>query len=178
MADVTDEVRAEIKNRAPEIDATRRDVVTRALEFAAHGHGELPAGFMSDAVDCLTGVLRDSEEQLMAMVLRAEQAPAAVELRPVVLWFAQQMELKLRENEHKGGWHHCDVGVLRARIGEELRELGYALRRAFAAQRGSEKAKELDALVIRESADVGAMAMMVADHFREGGPSQDQGRTL
>ncbi len=46
----------------PDITATRRTLVTRALEFAAHGHGELPAGFMSDAVDCLAGVLRDVEE--------------------------------------------------------------------------------------------------------------------
>jgi hypothetical protein len=58
------------------IDETRRNVVRRALEFAAHGHGELPPGFMADAVATLTGVLRDSEERLIAAVTAAESGSA------------------------------------------------------------------------------------------------------
>lgn len=61
----------------PGVRATRRNVATRALEFAAHGHGELPAGFMSDAVDCLAGVLRDSERAMLRRVADAERAGAA-----------------------------------------------------------------------------------------------------
>jgi len=90
----------------------------------------------------------------------------AIELRPVVLWFAQQMELKLRENDHKGGWHEMDPLDLCERIDEELLELKESL--ASPPRRNR----------VREAADVAAMAMMVADHFRDGGPSVDQGSTL
>ena len=59
--------KAETTAPIPEgIDATRRELVIRALQFAAHGHGELPSGFMSDAVDCLTGVLRECESRLLS----------------------------------------------------------------------------------------------------------------
>jgi len=44
----------------PSLEATRSDVVRRALEFAAHGHGELPEAFMADARGVFVGVLRDS----------------------------------------------------------------------------------------------------------------------
>lgn len=90
-----------------------------------------------------------------------------VELRPVVQWFAEQMELKLRENDHKGGWHEDDPESLVDRIREEVEEL-------------ADEALEFERpkSAIAEAADVANMAMMVADHFREGGPSQDQGKTL
>ncbi len=68
------------------IDETRRNLVIRALEFAAHGHGELPTGFTSDAVDCLTGVLRDSENNLLAFISEwrdAVERASGVEADPV-----------------------------------------------------------------------------------------------
>lgn len=57
----------------PGIDVTRRNLVIRALEYSAHGHGEMPSGFMSDAVDCLTGVLRDNENLWLAKLAAAQQ---------------------------------------------------------------------------------------------------------
>ena len=29
-------------------------------------------------------------------------------MREEVKWFAEQMENKLQENDHKGGWQDCD----------------------------------------------------------------------
>lgn len=120
-----------------------------------------------------------------------------VELRPVVQWFAEQMELKLRENDDKGGWHDDSKHGMLVRVVEELAELvdemypeakarvdfGYAVRdllRAgstidrwgpFLRCRGSSR-------TLGEAVDVANMVMMVADFFRKGGPSQDQGKTL
>lgn len=92
-----------------------------------------------------------------------------IELRPVVLWFAQQMELKLRENDHKGGWHEDDPWSLSHRVLEEADELSEAVEPESVAGRSAR---------ISEAVDVANMALMVADHFRENGPSKDQGRTL
>lgn len=93
-----------------------------------------------------------------------------IELRPVVLWFAQQMELKLRANDHKGGWQDDEPEELAERISEELTELFVALKKRRAPQNWKR--------VLKEAADVANVAMMVADHARSGGPSEDQGRTL
>ena len=32
------------------------------------------------------------------------EPPTVTHVRPEVLWFAQQMEAKLKANDHKGGW--------------------------------------------------------------------------
>jgi NTP pyrophosphatase (non-canonical NTP hydrolase) len=89
----------------------------------------------------------------------------AIELRPVVRWFAEQMELKLREKDgHKPSWDKHEVDSLLFDMSGEVLEL----------------AKELEpnapdaAAVIREAADVASLAMMIADHHREGGPSRDR----
>lgn len=91
--------------------------------------------------------------------------------RASVRWFAEQMELALRRNDHKGGWHNDRPGQLSERICQEWAELEEA--------RVSPNLHTADsAQVIREAADVANMAHMVADHYREGGPSLDQGHTL
>lgn len=110
----------------------------------------------------------------------------AVKLRPVVQWFAEQMELALRRNDRKGGWHECDPVALARRVGQELKELRDAMEEYGPPGCGCREAACPHVRIftpsaediIKEGADVGAMAMMVADHFREGGPSVDQGETL
>jgi hypothetical protein len=104
--------------------------------------------------------------------------PAApIELRPVVLWFAQQMELRLRENDHKGGWHEMDPSNLVMRAQDELSELEDAVDEHPMDDDDPENA-DANAACIREAADIANMVLMVADHFRDGGPSEDQGETL
>ena len=73
------------------------------------------------------------------------------EVRPVVAWFAAQMETVLRANDHKGGWENCDIGYLKQRLREECTELEMALDSAPFDQ------------AIREAADVANFAMMIAD---------------
>ena len=102
-----------------------------------------------------------------------------IELRPVVLWFAQQMELKLRENDHKGGWHKHDPRDLAHRVIEEADKLLEDAEVAVIADDESlSNVNDHYRAAIAEAANIANMAMMVADHFRDGGPSEDQGRTL
>lgn len=74
-----------------------------------------------------------------------------LQLRPEVQAFAQHMELKLRENDHKGGWKDMKEGALYIMLEAELHELQAALllNRPMA--------------VMSEVLDVANMGMMVCD---------------
>jgi len=97
--------------------------------------------------------------------------------------FADQMEAKLRENDHKNGWKNCTVHWLLARLCEETAELVESFNPASAGQRTSFAiaanhlrcaAEALDgfgpyvkvrptATTRAEAADVGNFAMMISD---------------
>lgn len=81
------------------------------------------------------------------------------ELRAPVIWFAIQMEDRLRENDDRGqtGWETMSTGWLLTRMKEEVRELEQA---AFPLS-GDEADVEA---IVRECADVANFAMMVADN--------------
>ncbi|WP_245628942.1 hypothetical protein [Alicyclobacillus shizuokensis] len=83
-----------------------------------------------------------------------------LDIREPVRWFARQMELKLRENDHKGGWLECDVWWLFSRLYEEVAELQEAMYEVAAGDASREK-------VIREAADIANFAMMIADLARK-----------
>ena len=53
----------------------------------------------------------------------------AVDLRPEVQWFAEQMELQLRANDHKGGWQGDTYMALLTRLKEETDELYECIKR-------------------------------------------------
>ncbi|MGE7271378.1 hypothetical protein ACQKK5_07950 [Brevibacillus panacihumi] len=72
-------------------------------------------------------------------------------IRSEVTWFAEEMEKKLRENDHKGGWEDCDILWLYGRLLEEVDEL--------AAAEGDD--------IVREAADVANFAMMIAHLSRK-----------
>ncbi len=74
-------------------------------------------------------------------------------LRPEVLAFALAMEKRLRENDHKGGWHEASDQYLLRRLYEEVIELQWAL------------AEPQEDNVIREAADVANFSMMLADNW-------------
>lgn len=76
-------------------------------------------------------------------------------LRPVVKWFAEQMEAALKRNDHKTGWLNDDWDELHDRIIDEAKEL-YAECGKFT------KDKEK---IIKEAADVANFALMIADKF-------------
>jgi hypothetical protein len=73
--------------------------------------------------------------------------------RESVSWFAQQMESKLIENDHKESWRHMTYRDLQRRVGEELDELWKAI---FLGEGD----------VISEASDVANFCMMIADNWR------------
>lgn len=75
-------------------------------------------------------------------------------LRPQLRDFANRMEHKLRQNDHKGGWQDCASDWLLRRLEEELQELRIALATGTL----------LD--VEEEAADVANFAMMLADQMK------------
>lgn len=80
-----------------------------------------------------------------------------MEVRSEILWFAEQMERKLRDNDHKRKWDECTQRYLVNRLFEEATELS----RAVSEGRESEQS------IIEEAADVANFAMMIADNVRE-----------
>jgi hypothetical protein len=89
-----------------------------------------------------------------------------LELRPEVAAFAQLMEAKLRENDHKGGWQHDGTDALLKRLREEADELQYVTETSGAwcsAPPRSVLNTEERIRVAREAADVANFAMMIAD---------------
>lgn len=83
------------------------------------------------------------------------------EIRPEVLWFAKQMELKLREKDEKKGkegWKGIPPSVFMINIRQETDELY------------NEVSKTVDydlSRVISECCDIANFAMMVASNSRE-----------
>lgn len=82
-------------------------------------------------------------------------------VREPVRWFAEQMEKKLKANDHKGGWTKDMLPYLGRRFGEEVNEFVEAM------ASGDESA------TINEAADVANFAMMIADLCR---PQPDNGK--
>lgn len=72
-------------------------------------------------------------------------------MRGEVLWFAQEMEGQLQENDHKDGWEERSAKWLLNRLKQEVGEL--------------ERAIENKKNVVDEAADVANFAMMIADNF-------------
>ena len=92
--------------------------------------------------------------------LSHEQVMEPLKLRPEVQWFAEQMELRLRANDWKGGRQDSRTHYLWGRLSAEQAELYQAL--FPLGKREPEK-------VISEAADVANFAMMLADvHHKHG----------
>ena len=77
----------------------------------------------------------------------------SIKIRKPLQLFAENMEIKLRENDHKVGWRHMTYRDLQRRLKEELEELWKAL---FCGEGD----------VISEAADVANFCMMIADNWR------------
>lgn len=77
-------------------------------------------------------------------------------LRKPVLWFAEQMEGVLQDNEYKRGWQGMELQFLARRIGGELAELYHELTLPLGP----------DEAIIRECCGIANFAMMLADNVR------------
>lgn len=77
-------------------------------------------------------------------------------LREPVQWFAEQMELTLKRNDHKGGWQDCSMDWLIDRLYQEAKMLWIQVVRS----------DPVEEKIIKESTDVANIAMMIADNAR------------
>lgn len=93
-----------------------------------------------------------------------------VGIRNSVIDFATDMEIRLRENDHKGGWENCDLGYLREKLGEEIGEvLQFASESDFirfltALFKARDSKKHINARF--ELADAGNILMMISDNIK------------
>lgn len=93
----------------------------------------------------------------------------AMEPREPVKWFAEQMEITLRKNDHKTGWADCPQLWLLGRLQQEYLELCQASTFGVspkAVTRGV-SLNDLNAeTIIKEATDIANFAMMIADNAR------------
>ncbi len=98
-----------------------------------------------------------------------------IELRPEVQAFAEAMELKLRQNDHKGGWKREGHRWLLLRAHEELTELfkfaeakasndTNSMMESISPSGGWRGAPDLRPKILQECTDVANFAMMIADN--------------
>lgn len=106
--------------------------------------------------------------------------PPGYEIRPEVMAFARLMEAALQANDHKSGWDKCDLRWLLAKLMEEVGELAQVIvsmhlsdgNRRSLTDAGNNTAVQIG---VREAADVGNLAMMLADVLaRELRPEKQQ----
>jgi NTP pyrophosphatase (non-canonical NTP hydrolase) len=84
--------------------------------------------------------------------------------RDEVTLFARKMEFKLRANDHKGGWSECSLLWLIAKLNEEVGELSKLVHQLHSPDgqfRGGDSTEAHQ--ISMEAADVGNLAMMIAD---------------
>jgi hypothetical protein len=91
--------------------------------------------------------------------------------RVEVSWFAEQMELKLRENDHKGGWLGIGMEYAQRRMRQEMVELEQAItefswRNDDGTTKSDAQIAEARNRIVREAADVANFAMMIADGWK------------
>lgn len=91
--------------------------------------------------------------------------------RPVAQWFAGAMEHKLQVNDHKPGWRGGYETLMVRKLLEEVGELVEAVFK-WLFHKGSREE------VLLEAADVGNIAMMLADmaYYAEGQGVEGTGR--
>ncbi|MEW9578589.1 hypothetical protein U9K47_25090 [Bacillus toyonensis] len=79
--------------------------------------------------------------------------------RGSIRWFAEHMESKLSENDHKGGWEEDTADDLLEKLKAELVELKGELEPDLVPS----SVPVWSANIIRECADIANYAMMIAD---------------
>jgi hypothetical protein len=112
------------------------------------------------------------DQMRLGTEIEPERGAASASPRAEVLWFAQEMEGKLRANDHKGHWDGCRFDYLSRRLAEESEELN----KAILASSGQITLTRAEAdRIIHEAADVANFAMMIADNakrLRGGGDTE------
>ena len=84
-----------------------------------------------------------------------------MKLRPEVQKFAEEMELKLQKNDHKGGWNDESIDYFEKRLLDEGRELAHVI--AIFRDHPESITDETRKDFLKESADFMNFLMMIAD---------------
>ena len=108
-------------------------------------------------IDALQETISAQERTILAKTraVQALQDLVVLEHRGPLVWFTQEMEKKIRSNEHKDAWDCLPLDWLFKRLLEEVEEL----RVEIVARKSAH--------TISEAADVAIYAMMIADRVRE-----------
>lgn len=112
-----------------------------------------------ESIDVVIWALQETKRMMLEKsgLNGNEQIP-----RESVQWFAEQMEIKLRENDHKGGWDNCGIFWLLNQLVKEVKELSDAMNSGHNSESGLDLKN-----IIREASDVANFAMMIADKAKQ-----------
>jgi len=127
-----------------ELDTIREALVMARSAFRENGY---------DGEDKLSESLAAADR--LEAQLSAQQQPIRREVRNM----CEQMEVRLRANDHKGGWHNMSWEHLLDLLKEEVAELEECF------DTGSGKVVTEPAHITAEAADVANFAMMLMDNF-------------
>ena len=133
----------------PSLRAFREAYV--AMEKAKRNQRIASSGPMKGQLDAA-----DAVRKAQGALVRADEECARehLVLRPSVLRFAELMELKLRANDHKGGWSEDEAHALLQRASEELAEVDEAVSQEALAYVTGKSTPEMRRKVADECADV------------------------
>lgn len=107
----------------------------------------------------LLGVVRAQQALIDQQTQEIDRFVRLAWVRPELQWFVKQMESKLQENDHKQHWSKLHQDYLIHRLYQEAGELWNAIR------------NEPPENIVKEAADVGNFAMMIADNAERMTPS-------
>ena len=114
-------------------------------------------------METLNAALLENGNDLRERAQKAEAEAARWQgLRPEVQIFAEAMERKLRQNDHKGGWENMPLGWLRGRLGEETKELDVSITAYIDEIECCGDLSKPRQAILLECADVANFAMMIA----------------
>lgn len=94
-------------------------------------------------------------DRLQIMSREGDEVMDELEVRTPVKQFSVEIEKKLRKNDHRGGWKDCKNTYLLSLLKEHVKKLEDDL------------INQDDSRIIPSSADLGAIAMMIADNARK-----------
>lgn len=105
----------------------------------------------------------NTSDKGIAKAIHGNAVPDLDSRRYVVLDFSEEMERKLKENDHKGGWDKDAIPSMIARLKEEVQELEDVVAKAMKTPEYDPVPVELVQETANEAIDIANFAMMIWD---------------
>ncbi|WP_144940144.1 hypothetical protein [Paenibacillus sp. 32O-W] len=112
-------------------------------------------------------IRRLGPEWLQFLLTERNEQPGSEHVRKEVQWFAQQMEERLKANDHKGGWDRETIEWLKERLFQNYRDLETSILNIRAWQENGDLTDREINRLIGDCADIANRAMMIADVSRK-----------